>query len=508
MGTLEEESKPNQGGFAAKWGVFTTIASFCVYVLGYLAIRFQLTALGVGTDLELLDERYFFEGAKFLVYLVATLPVVVFYGLPVAALGWLALRRLPAGRDRLERWWARPVIPLTAGIVASALMIQFVMRQCLAFDNLLLRDSLPAPAWFASILTDASDAPAQVYFTLLVAGMLVLGVLVLALGPWQAAPPLHRGLVLLLGLLLGIQFLLLPINYGIVTGARARPRLAPGPEAAPVEPGATAWLIWEGKTGVTFLVRDRQARRKLLTVPRDKVERVEIVAFDSLQAMREPSPVPPDPGEHRGWESFARLFVPPSPLNQRDPLPDDVNGSIYIVPSGGGEVQPVSKEDGYVSPVFEPGDDALLALRGDRLMRIDLAGGAPREIGSLPGAAKLIAFDPEAPDKLLFLADVKTRPRIGWFDLAAKTSGTVAEIPPDKQGQWGLKYLRDDDRQAPGARLLVKVKDAQAFWTDVFIQREGQAELNLTRGGDMDSRQPTLSHNGRHVAFIRVSRSR
>src|SRR3954447_9421721 len=100
MESPEQETGKDQGGFAVKWGVLTTVAGFCVYVLGYLAIRFQLTALGMGTDLELLDERYFFEGAKFLVYLASTIPVVVFVGFPVAALAWLALRRFPAARAR------------------------------------------------------------------------------------------------------------------------------------------------------------------------------------------------------------------------------------------------------------------------------------------------------------------------------------------------------------------------------------------------------------------------
>lgn len=81
------------GKLVAKWSVVTAIASFGVYVLGYLALRFQLTALGIGTDLELVDERYLFEGAKFLVYLVATIPLVVLIVAPLVLLGWLLNRR-------------------------------------------------------------------------------------------------------------------------------------------------------------------------------------------------------------------------------------------------------------------------------------------------------------------------------------------------------------------------------------------------------------------------------
>jgi hypothetical protein len=518
MESSEEHAAQSPGGLAAKWTALTTIASFCVYMLGYLAIRFQLTALGLGTDLELLDERYLFEGAKFLVYFVSTIPVVVLYGLPLVALGWLVLRYAPACQALLTRWWSRPVIPLTAGIIASVLMIQFVMRTCFRFDNLLLRETLPEPGWFQSILTDASDAPAQIYFTLLLAAIVVLAGLVFALGSWQTAPLLHRGLALLLVLLIGIQFLLLPVNYGIVLGARSRPRLAPSPEGAPIEPGETAWLIWEGKTGVTFLVRDGNSSRKLLTVPRDTVKRVDIVAYDPLAVIRElPSSLPngrpklplSSPDSRPTWERIVRtLLIPPSPLNQRDPLPSDAKGKIFIVPSLGGEEHEVTSQGGFSSPIFMPGDDSLLALRGDRLLQIDLAGGAPKEIAPLPGVAKLLGFDPNRPNEVLFLVDVNSRHRIGWFDVMSKQLGTLSYFPTDKQGQWSLKYLQDDDREVTDVRLLVKFKDPNSLWTDIFIQRDGKVELNLTRGSGANNRQPALSHNGRHVAFVRVSDSR
>ena len=65
------------GGVAAKWGMITAIWSFILYGVGYLALRFQLTAFGIGTDLSVLDERYLFEGAKFLLTMVLAIPLAV-----------------------------------------------------------------------------------------------------------------------------------------------------------------------------------------------------------------------------------------------------------------------------------------------------------------------------------------------------------------------------------------------------------------------------------------------
>lgn len=271
------------GSLTAKWSVFTAVGGFVLYVLGYLALRFHLTALGVGTDLAVLDERYLFEGAKFLIYFVSAVPVGLLVALPLGAIVWLVGRAAPGAGNLLGRWWASPRRPLTAGIVFAVLMIQLVMRQCFLFDNLLLRKKLPEPGWFRAILIADSDAPAVGFFTALLAGIAVTAVLASALGPWESAPPSHRMLGGLLLFLLGVQFLLLPVNYGYVITGRGMPRVVGSFEGAPpLERGRTAWMIWEGKEGVTYLIREADDGRKLMTVPRAAVKRVEIVAYDPL----------------------------------------------------------------------------------------------------------------------------------------------------------------------------------------------------------------------------------
>ncbi len=59
------------------WATYTALGSFVLYLLGYLSLRYQLTVLGIGTDLAILDERYLFAGARFMVYLVSTVPTVL-----------------------------------------------------------------------------------------------------------------------------------------------------------------------------------------------------------------------------------------------------------------------------------------------------------------------------------------------------------------------------------------------------------------------------------------------
>lgn len=255
---------------AGDWTKYTVIGSFVLYVLGYLVLRFHLTAIGVATDLQVLDERYLFTGARFLVYLVASAANVVFVGLVVAVILSVLSGVLPriALGPRAFAW---------IGIVVALVMIQFVMRQCFFFGNLLLASDLPAePAWLVAILLD--EPLMTLYFSGLVAGC-VLPIWALVATWNQAISAVTRGL---LAFLAAVQVLLLPVNYGVLIVDKDMPRVA-SLGAAPLAAGEEAWLVWEGATGVTFLIRNQATqRRALVTLAKEEVKRTEIVGFDRI----------------------------------------------------------------------------------------------------------------------------------------------------------------------------------------------------------------------------------
>jgi hypothetical protein len=262
------------------WTKYSVVGSFVLYVFGYLAVRFHLTAIGIGTDLAVLDERYLFTGARFLVYLVSSVPSLLLLLLPVFVLLWglaklgpslaVAVRSLPGRRPDAIAW---------CGVAVAVIMIQFVMRQCFLLNNLLLAPKLPAdPAWLVDLLFSEQWTP--IYFAGLV---LMCGV---SASIWIAvrnAEPLgllgvSRGL---LAFLVVVQVLLLPVNYGIIVMDRVLPRVA-GVANEPIGNGDAAWLVWEGKDGVTFLIRRKNQQRVLLTLTHADVKRIEIVGFDPM----------------------------------------------------------------------------------------------------------------------------------------------------------------------------------------------------------------------------------
>jgi hypothetical protein len=266
----------------ADWTKYTVVGSFLLYVVGYLALRFHLTAIGVGTDLAVLDERYLFTGARFLVYLVSAVPNVVLVALPVAAVAWAVRKLVPArARAGAHNWIMHPMRLSLLGIVAAVAMIQLVMRQCFVFADLLLARELPShPGWLVTLLLN--DRLMPLYFSALVAGCAVPLAILWALRTMEALTgpaAFARGL---LAFLAAVQVLLLPINYGVLIVDKALPRVtALGKE--PLADGEEAWLAWEGKDGVTYLVRSRtRNRRALVTIRRADVTRTEILGFDRI----------------------------------------------------------------------------------------------------------------------------------------------------------------------------------------------------------------------------------
>ena len=256
----------------AKWSACTVLGSFVLYFLGYLVLRFQLSTWGVVTDLAAFDERYLFAGARFLVYLVTTLTNVLLLASPVA-LAWWGLNRW----TRFSAW--RPSWNYAlSGVVFTLLFIQLVERKCFQLiDSLLLQPQPDCDGWLKGILLDPTSNSEAEFFMILVAGAAITGWL---LTRAQLQTPRKAMLEGVLICLLGVEFLLLPVNYGVLVATRRLPRVT---NFAPQE----AWLVWDGKDKTTFLVGDKD--RKLVSLPNAEVKRLEIVGVDAI---------------------FQRLFVP------------------------------------------------------------------------------------------------------------------------------------------------------------------------------------------------------
>ena len=270
---------------ATGWASYTAFGSFLLYLMGYLTLRFHLTALGVGTDLAVLDERYLFTGARFVVYLVSLVPIVVLFALVVLGVTYVPFRLVPKhARASLRPPWtvqAHPVRLTLGGIVLSVLMIQLVMRQCFFYSHLLLAQSLPAePSWLVPLM--CNDGLMSLFFGGLIAGTVIPAAMLLRLYGSSDQRRSFRLLRGLLALLVAVQVLLLPVNYGVLIVDKSLARLTSlGTER--FKQGQQAWLVWEGKDDVTYFQRNTEGNiRSLITVPRAEAKQTEITGYDPI----------------------------------------------------------------------------------------------------------------------------------------------------------------------------------------------------------------------------------
>lgn len=287
--------KEQLSALVGNWASYTALGSFTLYVLGYLSLRFHLTALGIGTDLAVLDERYLFTGARFFVYLVSTVPTVILFLIVLAAIFYLPYRiLLPRSlRTRIasvaaERWArlarARARLLACVGIVLSVLLIQLVMRQCFFLSNLLIAERLSGPLWLQSLILDKTGTFRALYFAGLVGGVALTGALLWGPRTAQGDPSPGSFLLRILAFLFCVQILFLPVNYGVLIVDKTLPKVRDlGGEA--LQPGREVWLAWEGEQGFTYFVRDppeRGGQRSLVTLLRKDITRIEIIGYDAI----------------------------------------------------------------------------------------------------------------------------------------------------------------------------------------------------------------------------------
>ena len=164
-------------GVGATWSVYTALGSFVLYFLGYLVLRFQLATWGVIADLSVLDERYFFAGARFVVYLVTSTVNALLLAFPLFLAWWLLKRSL-----RFQAW-RKAANTATAGVIFAVLFIQLVERKCFQLMNgLLVQPQLDGDAWLKAILRNESSD--SLFFAGLMMGVAITGWLLGAYG-WR-----------------------------------------------------------------------------------------------------------------------------------------------------------------------------------------------------------------------------------------------------------------------------------------------------------------------------------
>jgi len=338
MFSVWDEIKEKISTLTGGWASYAALGTFALYLFGYLSLRFHLTALGIPTDLSVVDSRYLYAGAKFVVYIALYIPLVVLFAIAliiVVSLPALVLAGLIALYKRRRRslealagdaetkkenvwctiwstikaWSEKPWLVAVFGILISEFWIQVLMRQCLDISDALLNPAVINRSWIGAIMKHGSypgNLREVVFFSALVAGTSVVGWLLIRAWRWRKKIARARMLkaqemndlgtcflLVLLAVLFTIQVLLLPVNHGVLIADKVLPRVKDLGGQEKLQNKQTAWLVWEGTDGVTYLVQGEGPNdagenkgtkvRTLVTLPKKDVKRTEVIANDPIE---------------------------------------------------------------------------------------------------------------------------------------------------------------------------------------------------------------------------------
>jgi Tol biopolymer transport system component len=216
------------------------------------------------------------------------------------------------------------------------------------------------------------------------------------------------------------------------------------------------------------------------------------------------------PAQESLWQTLAGFFgISQSPSQLRSGSGEPVEGEIWLVPAAGGAKTRLTADGGFSSPVFLPDGKALLALRDDRLVRVEIAGGAVTELGRVPGVTRLVGIARERPDDLAVVAVGDGRSRIEIVEPGSGRRRIVRHDPQSSRDRLMLAYAEGDEREYGSVRVFTDERSTSfRQWTDVFIQTAGGPPVDLTNGNGISSRQPTVSPDGALVAYVNIGRGR
>lgn len=220
---------------------------------------------------------------------------------------------------------------------------------------------------------------------------------------------------------------------------------------------------------------------------------------------------PPPPQAESFWRKVLRVSgIAASPSTLKGPGDEVQQGQVWVVEVHSGQPpRGLTPQGGYRSPVFLPGGTAILALRGSNVIRVSLADGSPTTLFPVTGLAKLVGFSMDDSNALLVLTrDASSHSAPAFLDVRSGKLTSVPYDPSSTDDRHMLEHLSAWERSYGDTLLYVSQQTKSGMagtlsWTDVFLKQSGQPPLDISKCDGTNCGQPSLSSDGRLVAFIR-----
>jgi len=181
-------------------------------------------------------------------------------------------------------------------------------------------------------------------------------------------------------------------------------------------------------------------------------------------------------------------------------------GNIWLVQieaAKASEPRKITNNGNYHTPLWIPGSQAILAMKSDKLVKLNAQGNEEKTLHTLTRNTALLGFDKHDTNRILVLQ----RPlAVGILTLA---SGQITPLPYDRNNSKELEafeQLRKDFRSYDSVKVSVNEKkkpDSQgrfkSFYT-ILIEQLGGKDVSISCPSDCS--QPALAENGQQLLFI------
>lgn len=211
------------------------------------------------------------------------------------------------------------------------------------------------------------------------------------------------------------------------------------------------------------------------------------------------------------WRRVLRVSgIGASPSTLKGPGDDVEHGQIWIAEIGTGRARKLTSTGGFRSPVFVQGGREILALKGANAVRVSLADGKETSLYSSAGITKLVGVSMDDPDKVLVLArDSDGHPEAAFLSMTSGKVEVLSYDPSSNDDRHMVEHLSGWDRDYGDTSVYINQQTKSGMagtmsWTDVFLKKGSTAPIDVSNCDGINCGQPSLSPDGRLVAFVRA----
>jgi len=218
----------------------------------------------------------------------------------------------------------------------------------------------------------------------------------------------------------------------------------------------------------------------------------------------------PQPKTETFWQKVLRvagISATPSAMKGDE---GTLAGDLWIYDMNTRALRRVTRDGGYRSPIFLAGENRLLAIKGEDVVKIDFDGGGAEKLHTIKGIAKLVGLNADDRNQVLILIEDE-RPSVELLSLMNGRRASLTFNSDYDEDSKMLAHLRGWERVYDGGRIVLYTKTetkeglggSKIEWSDVYLKIEKTEPENISNCDGLNCGQPSLSSNARYVVYIK-----